>query len=99
MISPTEQLLLPRTAVNESAGAAQALADVSRKLSGTESFLKLQNDAVRIQASAEADALKSRVKYLQERIDHLLLDNDQYRRALASSQAEAAALKAARLNG
>ncbi|WP_413197594.1 hypothetical protein [Pararobbsia alpina] len=68
-------------AIDDSAGA---LADVSRKLSATESFLKLRNDAVRTQMSAEADALKSRVKYLQERIDQLLLDNDQYRRALAN---------------
>jgi hypothetical protein len=53
-----------------------------RGLSGTERFLKLQNDAVRAQASAEADALRSRVRHLQERVDHLLPDNEQYRRVI-----------------
>jgi chromosome segregation ATPase len=35
-------------------------------------------------AIAEADALRWQVKQLQERVDHLLLDNDQYRRALVA---------------
>ncbi|MFB9124569.1 hypothetical protein ACFFYR_15915 [Paraburkholderia dipogonis] len=56
------------------------------QLAGTERFLKSQNDAVRLQASAEADALRRQVTQLRERVDHLLLDNDQYRRTLSSRQ-------------
>ncbi|MFT4508963.1 hypothetical protein [Caballeronia sp. 15711] len=56
---------------------------MAEQLRGTEQFLKLQNDSVRLQATAEADALRRHVKQLQERVDHLILDNDQYRRALS----------------
>ncbi|MFC6951162.1 hypothetical protein E2553_37795 [Paraburkholderia dipogonis] len=69
-----------------SAGGAGALAKVAGQLAGTERFLKSQNDAVRLQASAEADALRRQVTQLRERVDHLLLDNDQYRRTLSSRQ-------------
>lgn len=68
--------------IAESADGARALGKVAEQLRGTEQFLKLQNDSVRLQATAEADALRRQVKQLQERIDLLLLDNDQYRRAL-----------------
>jgi hypothetical protein len=69
-----------------SASGADALAKVAGQLAGTERFLKSQNDAVRLQASAEADALRRQVTQLRERVDHLVLDNDQYRRALASQR-------------
>ncbi|MFK4448502.1 hypothetical protein ABH944_008530 [Caballeronia udeis] len=70
------------TAIAESANGARALGKVAEQLRGTEQFLKLQNDSVRLQATSEADALRRHVKQLQERVDHLILDNDQYRRAL-----------------
>ncbi|WP_208328636.1 hypothetical protein [Paraburkholderia sp. BL6665CI2N2] len=54
------------------------------QLAGTERFLKMQNDAVRLQASGEADALRAQNSQLRERIDHLLLEVDQYRRTLSS---------------
>jgi hypothetical protein len=47
-------------------------------------ILKLQNDTVRLQSTVEADALRRQVKQLQERMDHLILDNDRYRRALVA---------------
>jgi protein subunit release factor A len=71
-------------AIAESSNGARARAKVAEQLRGTEQFLKLQNDSVRLQATAEADALRWQVKQLQERVDHLLLDNDQYRRALVA---------------
>jgi regulator of replication initiation timing len=43
----------------------------------------MQNDAVRLQVGAENEALKTENKQLRTRIDHLLLENDQYRRTLA----------------
>ncbi|MDN7176977.1 hypothetical protein M0D69_02870 [Caballeronia sp. SEWSISQ10-4 2] len=46
--------------------------------------MKLQNDSVRLQATAEADVLRRHVKQLQECVDHLLVDNDQYQRALVA---------------
>lgn len=69
-----------------SANGSGALARVAEQLVGTERFLKAQNDAVRLQATAEADALRSHVRQLRERIDHLTLDNDQYRRALVTQR-------------
>lgn len=72
-------------AIAESSNGARALAKVAEQLRGTEQFLKLQNDSGRLQATAEADALRRHVKQLQERVDHLLLDNDQYRRALTKN--------------
>ena len=69
-----------------SASGSGALATVAEQLSGTERFLKSQNDSVRLQASAEADALRAQVRQLRERVDHLMLDNDQYRRALAAQR-------------
>lgn len=68
----------------QSAGGVDALALAAKRLEGTERFLKGQNDAVRQQAMTEADALRAQNRQLRERIDHLILDNDQYRRALAS---------------
>jgi hypothetical protein len=73
------------SAIAESATGARALGKVAEHLRGTEQFLKLQNDTVRLQATAESDALRRHVKQLQERVDHLLLDNDQYRRALVAN--------------
>ena len=71
-------------AIAESANGAQALGKVAEQLSGTEQFLKLQNDSVRLQTNAEADSLRRHVKQLQERVDHRLFDKDQYRRALVA---------------
>jgi hypothetical protein len=34
--------------------------------------------------SAEAEALRTQNRQLRERIDHLIVDNDRYRRAIAS---------------
>jgi predicted nucleic acid-binding Zn-ribbon protein len=62
----------------------QSLARAAGQLAGTEKFLKAQNDAVRLQAAAEADALRTQNRQFRERIDHLVLDNDQYRRALGN---------------
>ncbi|MFM0363055.1 hypothetical protein [Paraburkholderia sediminicola] len=71
----------------ERAGAgATALAQTATQLAGTERFLKMQNDAVRLQASGEADALRVQNAQLRERIDHLLLEVDQYRRAVISGR-------------
>ena len=61
-----------------------ALAHAAQQLAGTEKFLKAQNVAVRLQASAEAEALRAQNRQLRERIDHLLVDNDRYRRTLAA---------------
>lgn len=69
-----------------SASGSGALAKVAEQLVGTERFLKSQNDAVRLQATAEADALRAHVRQLRERVDHLTLDNDQYRRALVTQR-------------
>jgi hypothetical protein len=63
---------------------ATALAQTASQLAGTERFLKMQNDAVRLQASGEADTLRAQNSQLRERIDHLLLEVDQYRRTLAT---------------
>jgi hypothetical protein len=65
---------------------ATALAQTATQLAGTERFLKMQNDAVRLQASGEADALRAQNGQLRERIDHLLLEVDQYRRAVVSGR-------------
>lgn len=71
-------------AFKASASGVDSLAKVAKRLDGTEQFLKMQNDAVRLQATAEAETLRRQVKQLREQIDHLQLDNDQYRRALLS---------------
>jgi hypothetical protein len=73
-----------REAITASGRDATSLAHAADRLAGTEKFLKAQNDAVRLQASAEADALRTQNRQLRERIDHLLVDNDQYRRTLAA---------------
>lgn len=44
----------------------------------------MQNDAVRLQAGGEADALRAQNGQLRERIDHLMLEVDQYRRTLST---------------
>jgi hypothetical protein len=65
---------------------ATTLEKTAAQLAGTERFLKMQNDAVRLQASGEADALRAQNGQLRERIDHLLLEVDQYRRAVVSDR-------------
>ncbi|MDR6413058.1 hypothetical protein [Paraburkholderia terricola] len=70
-------------AITNAGSGSAALAKVADQLQGTERFLKAQNDAVRLQASSEAEALRHQVTQLRERVDHLLLENDQYRRTLA----------------
>ena len=67
---------------------ATTLAQTATQLAVTERFLKMQNDAVRLQASGEADALRAQNGQLRERIDHLLLEVDQYRRAVASGRGQ-----------
>jgi hypothetical protein len=62
----------------------QALAQAARRLEGTEQFLKGQNDAVRLQASGEADGLRRLVAQLRDQVSQLQIENDQYRRALAT---------------
>jgi hypothetical protein len=57
------------------------LARAAGQLAGTEKFLKAQNDAVQMQVSAEAEALRTQNLQLRERIDHLIVDNDRYRRS------------------
>lgn len=69
-----------------SANGADALAKAAKRLEGTERFLKAQNDAVRQQATADADNLRRQAQQLRERIDHLTIDNDQYRRALVKQR-------------
>ena len=54
------------------------------QLAGTEKFLKAQNDAGQLQASAKADVLRTQHRQLRERIDRLIVDNDRYRRARQS---------------
>jgi hypothetical protein len=73
-----------RETIAASGRDAESLARAAGQLAGAEKFLKAQNDAVRQQASAEADALRTQNRQLRERIDHLLLDNDQYQRALGN---------------
>lgn len=63
---------------------ATTLARTAEQLAGTERFLKMQSDAVRLQSSGEADALRAQNGQLRERIDHLLLEVDQYRRTLST---------------
>ncbi|QQC67902.1 hypothetical protein [Paraburkholderia ginsengisoli] len=79
------RLLVDLHASIERAGVgATTLAQTAAQLAGTERFLKMQNDAVRLQASREADALRAQNGQLRERIDHLLLEVDQYRRTLSA---------------
>ncbi|SIT47978.1 conserved hypothetical protein [Paraburkholderia piptadeniae] len=68
-----------RQAIAASGRDAESLARAVERLAGTEKFLKSQNDAVRLRASSEADMLRTQNPQLRERIDHLMLDNDQYR--------------------
>ena len=81
-----EMLASFHQAISASAAGAEQLAGVARQLLGTERFLKIQNDAVRQQAIAEADRLGALVKTLRAEKDHLILDNDQFRRALAAAR-------------
>ncbi|MHB9841821.1 hypothetical protein Q8F57_044325 [Paraburkholderia terrae] len=73
-----------RETIAASGRDAELLARAAGQLAGTEKFLKAQNDAVRVQASAEAEALRTQNLQLRERIDHLIVDNDRYQRAIAS---------------
>jgi hypothetical protein len=67
---------------------ATTLTKAAAQLAGTERFLKMQNDAVRLQASGEAYALRAQNGQLRERTDHLLLEVDQYRRAVVSGRSK-----------
>ena len=73
-----------RETIAASGQDVESLARAADQLAGTEKFLKAQNDAVRRQASAEADALRAQNRQLRERVDQLVLDNDRYRRALGN---------------
>jgi hypothetical protein len=77
-----------RETIAASGRDAELLARAAGQLAGTENFLKAQNDTVRLQVSAEAEALRTQNRQLRERIDHLIVDNDQYRRAIASRGTE-----------
>ncbi|QCP54497.1 hypothetical protein FAZ95_37005 [Trinickia violacea] len=78
---------LQRT-IAASAAGAEALAQTAKRLEGTERFLDAQNDAIRQQATAEADSLRRKVEQLREQNRHLQIDNDQYLRSLAASQSD-----------
>ncbi|RQP98880.1 hypothetical protein [Burkholderia stagnalis] len=71
-----------------SAAGANALVQAAQRLESTERFLKVQNDAVLQQATAEADALRRKVEQLRDQNSHLQIDNDQYRRALVASRSQ-----------
>ncbi|BFG80445.1 hypothetical protein PTKU46_84790 [Paraburkholderia terrae] len=73
-----------RETIAASGRDAELLTRAAGQLAGTEKFLKTQNDAVRVQASAEAEALRTQNRQLRERIDRLIVDNDRYRRVVAS---------------
>jgi hypothetical protein len=45
---------------------------------------------VRFQATEEAETLRRQVKQLREQIDHLQIDDDQYKRALLKRPDESA---------
>jgi hypothetical protein len=70
-----------RETIAASGRDAESLARAAGQLAGTEKFLKAQNDAVQMQVSAEAEALRTQNLQLRERIDHLIVDNDRYRRS------------------
>ncbi|MFL9913798.1 hypothetical protein [Paraburkholderia sp. RL17-337-BIB-A] len=72
------------TSIERAGVGATTLARTAEQLVGTERFLKMQNDAVRLQASGEADALRAQNGQLRERIDHLLLEVDEYRRTFST---------------
>ncbi|MBR8043169.1 hypothetical protein KDW40_01790 [Burkholderia cenocepacia] len=60
------------------------LVESAKRLTGTEQYLKLQADSVRQQAMAETERLRDRTKSLEARVDQLMIENDQYRRALTA---------------
>jgi hypothetical protein len=72
-----------REAIAASGRDAESLARAAGQLTRTERYLKAQNDALRLQVSAEAEALRTQNRQLRERIGHLIVDNDRYRRAIA----------------
>jgi len=69
-----------RQTIAASGRDVESLARAARQLVRTEKFLTAQNDAARLQALAEADALRMQNRQLRERVDQLVLDNDRYRR-------------------
>ncbi|OUL79498.1 hypothetical protein CA603_33360, partial [Paraburkholderia hospita] len=71
-----------RQTIAASGRDVESLARAARQLVRTEKFLTAQNDAARLQALAEADALRTQNRQLRERVDQLVLDNDRYRRTL-----------------
>ncbi|SKD05590.1 hypothetical protein SAMN05445504_9540 [Burkholderia sp. CF099] len=73
-----------RQTIAASGRDVESLARAARQLVRAEKFLTAQNDAARLQALAEADALRTQNWQLRERVDQLVLDNDQYRRALGN---------------
>ncbi len=73
-------------AIAGSSVGAEALNQAAKRLEGTERFLKTQNDAVRLQATAEADGLRRVVEQLRDQVGHLQIECDQYRRALTAQR-------------
>jgi hypothetical protein len=71
-------------AIRDAGSGASELAATAQRLAGTEQFLKIQQDAVRQQATAEADALRRQVEQLQ-------IEIDQYRRAMSAQRGSAGA--------
>lgn len=72
--------------IADSAAGADALTQAAKRLEGTERFLKAQNDAVRLQATTEADGLRRIVEQLRDQIGHLQIECDQYRRLLSAQR-------------
>jgi hypothetical protein len=77
-----------RQTIAASGRDVESLARAARQLVRTEKFLTAQNDAARLQALAEADALRTQNRQLRERVDQLVLENDRYRRTPGTRAAD-----------
>ncbi|MFP3557000.1 hypothetical protein SB861_40820 [Paraburkholderia sp. SIMBA_049] len=77
-----------RQTIAASGRDVESLARAGRQLVRTEKFLTAQNDAARLQALAEADALRTQNRQLRGRVDQLVLDNDRYRRTPGNRASE-----------
>lgn len=81
-----EMLSSLHQAISASATGAEQLTKVVEQLRGTEAYLKLQHDAVRLQVTSEVDRLRVENDALKKDTDRLILQGDQMRRALAAAQ-------------
>ena len=73
-------------AISASATGAERLAGVAEQLRGTETYLKLQQDAVRQHVTLEVDRLRAENEALKKDKDRLILEGDQMRRTLVAAQ-------------